>query len=1816
MSPKTLLSALLCATACLVVQAAEVTTFDLGQVDTSYFSATGSGQTVRLLNGDTVPNATYEYSSYELGSQKTKVEVRHLVIGADLTLTGSATAFGLKAGADITLTLDGVTVEPSGHYTAGVGGLNVHTLYTDNHTVTLRLTDGTENTFTGSYSISSSANHSCHAGITVPAGGTLIIEGGTGELKAACTSKGGASGIGHGLYDGLGFGNVTINGGVITAIGCQGAGIGSGWLAQTAAAGTIAIHGGTVTASSSYGAAAIGGGESARTPKIVIDGTAVVTATISAEGVPGAAAIGAGANENANCSTYNAPDITIGGTAQVTAIASDKGVAIGGSAGTKGSTDGGTIKIADTATVVAQAGTGAAYAIGPGNGVEASTSTCTLEVAETASVDTRGGNTPMGILGAVIIDLANKSATPSEAVEVSGDSVTVKTTDKAVILKGANADVTVALPDGAELVFPEGDDYGANLKAITCAGSFKVEGNNSLTVGSFTGTMTLAQRSGTSGMTLTVNDACDGTVAIVGRNVVTLPEVKNVASYTPLASVTTTKAEEAGKFPKTLTAEAFDLADLTANSVLPENWSVTVVDDEVARLSIPSGTVLKGVATNLTVAAAGDVTLSDVTIKPTEGYSALVLPASSVTVTLTGANTLTANDTAAALKVPSGGGLTLTGTGSLDARAMQGAAIGGDAGESSGAMTFAGTGTVLAVSNSGAAIGGGRLAGASGTIKVTDGTVVAIGLNGAGIGTGWHSAGTGADIQLLGGKILAYSSAGAAIGTGSQGKVVPTITMSGSPAIVATTNVKPEQATVTAKMGVDETTAEAWLALMTLTNDAAGAAIGGGQNACFGTITIEGGDIVAASDSGSAIGGGANYANVSNAETAATDSISISGAGTNIVASSTSAAAIGAGSATTFGITIGSITIDSEASVTATTNGATASAIGGTGKTGVSTITIGSDAGGNKVLADTVGNGTASTTESVITIHLSDTAVARIGTVGYDTFAAAVEAAVSGDTVDLVADCAIEDDVTLPQVITLRGNGKTLSTPANYSLVSSEWDAEVTLDGVSLVSASTAHFQPLYISGTCALTLKGSNAITGGICVYGSTTVLTIQGDGDLVVDASGNKWAAAIGGYYYYAPGDIILQGTGTITALGGYAAAAIGGGGYINTGYALYTRGGTISIASGTVIAKAKDYGASIGAGFCIGVTAVNITGGTVTAEQQGWAAVGERFNNSNSALGAGIGTYGGRSTAAVDEMTISITGAATKVIAKGSPNGCGIGGAYRASVESIYISDAEVTAIGQSSVAAIGSGNYGLGSGEIIINGAAEVIAEAVGLTVYSGADNTTDVSGYLADGAAIGGGYANRANVTIGGSAKVLAVNAGPGTYAYWGGTYTAVSPTLCNSPTGAAIGSGRIPCYPAYTSVAAGAYPDQVVITGSAQVWAYGGQGGAGIGGGHDSWAQNGIQYGTPMNFPNITLSGTAQVVAVGGTGASAIGGGHHAQHGGQIVVASTATITATAGAAAAGGTVPAAIGNGSYDPAGTYCPSQGNSGAATVAAEQPTTTLTVEAEGAVSDLAIVTKDNAGNATNLSDSPGLAINLKQGETVQSVTQTAGSETGNAIVAEATQANPVSTATDAEAGTVTHTLALDGAKALANAQTEAGSAYLAAANGDVVARLDTVETELGGTKTTLAVLDPALVLNGSAALVTQDQSKEDRADVAEKAWLLNAALAFSADEASSAALTYAYEFGIEAITAGNVTAEGIPLTSVTIGLKEGSGAAATARSGRLNGTLNLYANGEKVAAYALKSPTFTNGQCTIVPAQAPCLPLATGEQAIKLTVKLEP
>ena len=96
------------------------------------------------------------------------------------------------------------------------------------------------------------------AGIEVGPNGTTLTINGDADGKIEVQGGNGGAGIGAG-YSGSGCGNITINGGIITATGGQyGAGIGSGQLGSTC--GNITITGGTITATGGQYGAGIGSG--------------------------------------------------------------------------------------------------------------------------------------------------------------------------------------------------------------------------------------------------------------------------------------------------------------------------------------------------------------------------------------------------------------------------------------------------------------------------------------------------------------------------------------------------------------------------------------------------------------------------------------------------------------------------------------------------------------------------------------------------------------------------------------------------------------------------------------------------------------------------------------------------------------------------------------------------------------------------------------------------------------------------------------------------------------------------------------------------------------------------------------------------------------------------------------------------------------------------------------------------------------------------------------------------------------------------------------------------------------------------------------------------------------------------------------------------------------------------------------------------------------------------------------------------------------------------------------------------------------------
>ena len=215
--------------------------------------------------------------------------------------------------------------------------------------------------------------------------------------------------------------------------------------------------------------------------------------------------------------------------------------------------------------------------------------------------------------------------------------------------------------------------------------------------------------------------------------------------------------------------------------------------------------------------------------------------------------------------------------------------------------------------------------------------------------------------------------------------------------------------------------------------------------------------------------------------------------------------------------------------------------------------------------------------------------------------------------------------------------------------------AKITLRDVTIlgidesVYTSSGNYIPCPFAGiTCegdaTITLEGTNQVKGfcrgwpGICVYEGYT-LTIQGDGSL--DVSCNQIGAGIGGQERMPCGDINIK-SGTITAMGEYSGAGIGG---------CEANGGTITIEGGTIEAKGGTYAAGIGGG--------------------------------RHGTGGNIFIYGG------------------DIKAYGGEYGAGIGGGNGGRGGAIWITGGTVKAYGGTDAAGIGGGEDG-DSGSIVING----------------------------------------------------------------------------------------------------------------------------------------------------------------------------------------------------------------------------------------------------------------------------------------------------------------------------------------------------------------------------------------------------------------------------------------------------------------------------------------------------------------------------------
>lgn len=827
---------------------------------------------------------------------------------------------------------------------------------------------------------------------------------------------------------------------------------------------------------------------------------------------------------------------------------------------------------------------------------------------------------------------------------------------------------------------------------------------------------------------------------------------------------------------------------------------------------------------------------------------------------------------------------------------------------------------------------------------------------------------------------------------------------------------------------------------------------------------------------------------------------------------------------------------------------------------------------------------------------------ARIGTTPYATLEDAFAAAEANDTITLlkaITRDAIAETITVTVPVTLEAETLTTVTlPGGVETPYLTLNADLSLSNIHMKSTKQPIVHPIVVGEgkTVTLTAKEQNQIDGGIGVYDGMN-LTLAGAGALEVQGHGPQTGsdvetfygnAAIGGSTEHpACGDIVIDMAG-----GTLDASAMGNAAAIGNGFAADLQEeakGSVTIQSGTVTAAVTErryYGAGIGGGRNVPVKSISITGGTVTAGVKEWVADTGDDRLIVGPVGIGVSacdtTYG-----RLVDTSISITGGT--VTAYGSAYMAAIGGGFRVSVKSIEIAGtAEVTAVTACGAAAIGGGAYGAGGQAITIGGSAKVIAESL-LYREQGEQPGAPTTTTIGPGAAIGGGYAGKAGtIVIEGNAQVLATNAGVGSYDYWGdGQYTSVGTwegDMTGITGGAAIGAGRIPSYPQDDM-------GSITIQDSAKVWAYGGRCNAGIGGGDGGWidpAKPDQILGATPNFPPISILGTAKVVAKGGLAASGIGGGVNAQVGSLITIAYTADVKAWAGATAPNFTTPAAIGLGSYNVKYKYSPDQRPSTLAP--ATQPTTTLRVTGATAEDDgsllLDIVTLNSAGSPEDLTDSPGLALQVEIGETLYAVSKTEGTAKHNKVLKDARVANPVSGDVLNVAGGGSLLLPVE------------DTFYLADADGNVVARVDKVGDTTTGT---ITKLDDALTLAPlSIYTKTGNLEKVTAADAAailgvedHDTWVVT-----QAEDTLSSEVAYVYDFGIAGLT---IDKEQGTLTAVTVKMTEGV-KRAPHNVTLANATLTVYADGAAIAT--VEAPAFgEDGALTVAPDETYTIPETT-------------
>ena len=188
------------------------------------------------------------------------------------------------------------------------------------------------------------------------------------------------------------------------------------------------------------------------------------------------------------------------------------------------------------------------------------------------------------------------------------------------------------------------------------------------------------------------------------------------------------------------------------------------------------------------------------------------------------------------------------------------------------------------------------------------------------------------------------------------------------------------------------------------------------------------------------------------------------------------------------------------------------------------------------------------------------------------------------------------------QVITVTGtaSGKSLA-------IDTATPVTIKASNLTIDNAYVNYVSPMLLGNDAAnvtLVLEGENLFVGGRdqagIVVETGRTLTITGTGSLEARGEDHSIAsqscgAGIGGRVNESCGTVIIE-SGTVTAIGGYCAAGIGGGGKYGAG-STTGNGGNVTINGGTVTATGNDGAADIGGGCDTANT------GTLTVDGNAW-------------------------------------------------------------------------------------------------------------------------------------------------------------------------------------------------------------------------------------------------------------------------------------------------------------------------------------------------------------------------------------------------------------------------------------------------------------------------------------------------------------------------------------------------------------------------------------------------------------------------------------